>query len=334
MIAIAAVVLIAFAGIGVWFLVQSPESRPSTTEITVATYPNQLPALIYVARDRGFFAAKGLNVTIRYYDTGAASVDAMLAKEADVGLASEYVFARNVMNGRNITALGSVAKTRDICLIGRTDRGIRAPADLAGKKIGLPTRTATEYYLSRYLQLNGIPSEDVTVVNVPTAQISDALANGTVDGVVIVQPVAGAVMSRLGTNAIMWPAQGGQSYFWILTGREEWAKGHTDEITRFLEALVPAENYLATDPQGAKSGVARELGYDDAYIEQVWSESQFSLSLDQSFITAMEDEARWMIANNMTDAESIPDFTQYISTESLERVKPGSVYFIVGRGRP
>ncbi len=172
------------------------------------------------------------------------------------------------------------------------------------------------------------------MIDVPTASISDALANGTVDGVVIVQPVAGAVRSRLGSNATMWPVQGGQSYFWTLTSREEWAENHADAVTRFLEALALAEDDLATDPQGAKSAVIREIGCDDAYLEQVWGESQFSLSLDQSFVTAMEDEARWMIADTVASAELTPDFTRYISTESLEQVKPGSVYIITGRREP
>jgi hypothetical protein len=42
--------------------------------------------------------------------------------------------------------------------------------------------------------------------------------------------------------------------------------------------------------------------------------NQMVLLLDQSLILAMEDEARWMIANNLTDATTIPDFRKYIST--------------------
>ena len=39
----------------------------------------------------------------------------------------------------------------------------------------------------------------------------------------------------------------------------------------------------------------------------------------------MEDEGRWMIGNNLTEAETVPDYRRYISTDSLERVSPGSV---------
>ena len=42
----------------------------------------------------------------------------------------------------------------------------------------------------------------------------------------------------------------------------------------------------------------------------------------------MEDEARWMIANNMTNATAVPDFRKYLDPGPLDSVKPGSVNII------
>ena len=72
----------------------------------------------------------------------------------------------------------------------------------------------------------------------------------------------------------------------------------------------------------------RRLGLDPGYMEAVWQQNQFTLSLDQSLVLAMEDEARWMIANNLTDATSVPDFRDYLYPDCLEAVKPGSVNII------
>lgn len=44
-----------------------------------------------------------------------------------------------------------------------------------------------------------------------------------------------------------------------------------------------------------------------------------------SLVTAMEDERRWMIKNNLTSAEKISDFRDYIYTKGLKEVKPESV---------
>ena len=42
----------------------------------------------------------------------------------------------------------------------------------------------------------------------------------------------------------------------------------------------------------------------------------------------MEDEARWMIANNLTEEKTVPDFRKFIDTKSLKEIKPGAVRII------
>jgi NitT/TauT family transport system substrate-binding protein len=70
------------------------------------------------------------------------------------------------------------------------------------------------------------------------------------------------------------------------------------------------------------------LNYDGAFTEAIWSENQFSLSLDQSLISAMEDEARWMIRNNLTNEKTVPDFGNYIYTDGLKAIRPEAVNII------
>ena len=68
--------------------------------------------------------------------------------------------------------------------------------------------------------------------------------------------------------------------------------------------------------------------YDEVFTETLWSENQFSLSLDQSLVTAMEDEARWMIKNNLANEKQVPDFLNYIYEDGLKRIKPEAVNII------
>ena len=57
---------------------------------------------------------------------------------------------------------------------------------------------------------------------------------------------------------------------------------------------------MAQHPKEAKSIVQKRLHLDAEHVDRNWQRNIFSLSLDQSLITAMEDEARWMIHNNLT----------------------------------
>jgi NitT/TauT family transport system substrate-binding protein len=74
--------------------------------------------------------------------------------------------------------------------------------------------------------------------------------------------------------------------------------------------------------------VQKALNLDAAYIEAVWSQNQFSLSLEQSLITAMEDQARWMISNNLTTEKKVPDSMDYIYINGLKAIKPEAVSII------
>ena len=92
--------------------------------------------------------------------------------------------------------------------------------------------------------------------------------------------------------------------------------------------MEQAEAFLNSHQDKAKSIVAKRLNYDTAYMDAVWPAYIFSLSLNQALIVAMEDEARWWIANNLTNAKQVPDFLNYISENSLKSVKSASVNII------
>jgi ABC-type nitrate/sulfonate/bicarbonate transport system substrate-binding protein len=96
-------------------------------------------------------------------------------------------------------------------------------------------------------------------------------------------------------------------------------------VKRFLECLHEAEGYLVRHPEEAKRIVQERLNYDDAYIASVWPQHRFSLSLDQTLIVAMKDEAQWMITNRFTSESQIPDFLNHIQEDSLKALKPAAV---------
>ena len=129
-------------------------------------------------------------------------------------------------------------------------------------------------------------------------------------------------------NAVVWPAQSGQPLYGLIISSDEWITKHPELAERFLKSLAQAEEYLIRHPAEAKAIVQKRLNLNTAYIETVWSQNQFSLSLDQSLIATMEDEARWMIQNDLTTEKQVPDFLNYIYEDGLKAVKPEAVNII------
>jgi NitT/TauT family transport system substrate-binding protein len=149
---------------------------------------------------------------------------------------------------------------------------------------------------------------DIIPVDELPSKLADALARGDVDAVVAWQPHAAQIEKQLANSIVVWAAQSGQLMYWNITSTGSWITSESELVNRLLRSLVQAENFLKVHPDDAKAIVQKRLRYNNTYINAVWLEHQFSLSLDQSLILAMEDEARWMIKNNLTGEKTVPIF--------------------------
>ena len=114
----------------------------------------------------------------------------------------------------------------------------------------------------------------------------------------------------------------------VALARTDWIARNPDLAERYLRSLDMAADYTVTHPAGSQVIIQKQLNLSDEYMTDIWPGNHFSLSLDQSLVLAMEDESRWMIANNMTNATTVPDFGKYVYSNDLEAVKPGSVNII------
>jgi NitT/TauT family transport system substrate-binding protein len=298
--------------------------------IVMAYSPFESTALVWIAEDQNLFSRNGLSVTPRQYDTGVGSLDGMLNGEADIVVGTnEFPLVGRAFQKARIRTVGSIAKSEFIYLVGRKDRGIEKVSDLKGKRVGTTLRTIAEFYLGRFLELHGMSMQDITLVDVKTpAEWVDAIVNGDIDAVATAQPYANIAQDRLGANAVVWSAQSSQPLYTQVISTDEWITQHPDWVRKFLKSLAQAEEYVVRNPGEAKAIVQKRLNLGAAYMETVWSQNQFSLSLDQSLILAMEDEARWMIKNSLTTEKQVPDFLNYIYADGLKAIKPEAVNII------
>jgi NitT/TauT family transport system substrate-binding protein len=200
--------------------------------------------------------------------------------------------------------------------------------DLKGKKIGLPRWTLPEFHFGRFLDLHGMNIRNVTLIDLTPARAAEAIANENVDAVVVWEPFVSQMRKQQTNGLVSWSMHSGQAMYGILVCRNNWIKQHPELVKRVLNSLAQAEEYVVRHPTEARAILKKQYQYDDAYVARIWPEHQFSLCLDQSLITAMEDEARWMIKNNLTREKQVPDFLNYIYVDGLKAIKPEAVNII------
>jgi NitT/TauT family transport system substrate-binding protein len=329
----ATVLLVLVTGFGLWSCSKSDYSG-RMENITIGAPPLEQNALIYIADDQRSFARNGLNIAIKDYDSGVTAVNGMLKGEVGIAEAAEFPFVRTVFRKEQICVIACNDRFENDYIVGRTDRRINKVSDLKGKRIGVSLKTINEFYLGRFLGLNGIDMKDISPVDIRPEQFVDAIAGGDVDAIIAWQPYIDQILGKEGNGVVVWPAQGGQTVYGVLVCSRGWLTQHTDAVKRFLKSLAEAEDYLVHHPEEAKAIVRKRLNYDDSYMARIWPQHRFSLSLDQTLIVAMKDEAQWMIKSNLTSEKTLPDFVNYLYVDGLKAIRPEAVSIIYSGEKP
>ena len=327
LVSVVVVLIVAIVSSSFFYLNSTKPYNGPTQSITLGATLLESTGPAFVA-EQHFFANNGLNVTVKYYDVGLNAVNAMLKGEVDMAWSAEYILVGAALSNQKIQTIGSVAKTEFAYVVARKDRGIANISDLYQKKIGVVRGTVMEFYLGRFLEFHGVSISDVTLVNITLAHSADVIINGTVDAVISFPPYIENAQQQLGGNAVVWEAQSDQMLYGLITCRTEWVAQYPELVKRFLNAISQTEDYMVQHPDEAKAIVQKTMNFTGDYMAVVWSRNDFSLSLDQSLVAAMENEARWMISNNLTNKTVVPNFLDYIYLESLKSIKPESVNII------
>ena len=248
--------------------------------------------------------------------------------EVNIAGASEYPIVGSAFKKGGIKIIATIDKNQTFYLTCRKDRGIERVSDLKGKRVGVTFGGIGEFYLGRFLELHGLKMGDLKLVNIKMTAATEAVARDEVDAVMVTQPNSYEVEKRLGAGGITWPAQSSQPVHIIMASKSDWIEAHPKLAIQFLKALSQAEDFVISHPAETKKTLRKLLNYNDAYVEANWRGHQFSLSLDQSLITAMEDEARWMIGGNLTPEKQVPDLLKYIYVDGLAAAKPDAVNLV------
>ena len=323
------IAIIVVIGISVGGCQEQTEKYTGPVEkISIGATTQELSTLIWIAEEKGYFEENGLDATIKAYDTGIETKNALLAGEVDVADTVDFVISGLGLEGVDIKVLASINTAIIDYIIARKDKGIASLSDLKDKKIGIKRGSSAEYYLGRTLIFNNLSLQDVELIALHPPEMADAIVQGKVDATITWHPHNYHIKSSLGDNAIVWSAQGGQSVYWVIFGKDEFVQKYPEKIKRLLKALIQAEEFVKHNNLEAKEIIARRVNLDLPYIESVWSDFHFVVDLTQSMIIAMEDQARWKMENNLTDKTEVPNYLDYIYFDALEEVKPETIGII------
>ena len=318
------------------FLAPMAAPPPDPEKITISILPIFPAALLLVAQEEGYFRANGLEVVIQPCETGRIRLDNLQAGRADVAFMAAFVFLDGIFKGsKSLRILGSPAAVDFVDLLALKDRGILHPGDLRGKRVGVAESTVAEFFLGRFLTFNNLSLSEVKVTYLNPSKMAAALANNQLDAVMVWNPITYEIKRQLGEKIISWPGQTGQKFYEVLVSTDKFIHRNSLALEKLFRALAQAENFIKNNPAESQEVVAKQIKVDKSVFQDDWLKSDLELSFNQSLLIAMEDEARWLIRNRLTDQPEVPDYLNYFDPGPLSHADPEAVHLIMpGGGGP
>lgn len=177
-------------------------SGPIAVQVALGFVPSVQSAPLYLAQDRGYYAAENLQVDLRYGPvanllnlvssgeiTFAASSGDLLMLQRQQGVAATYIMS--FWNRNPIGALGLSVNGRP---------ALRTPADLKGKTVGVSAPDgSTHFGLQALMRSADLRPDDVKVVAIGTTEV-EALLHGRIDAAMTFLPNEAAQMKSLGRS--------------------------------------------------------------------------------------------------------------------------------------
>jgi sulfonate transport system substrate-binding protein len=310
------------------FLSVSCNKKMLPNSLAIGSYFGEGDSLLFIALHNGLFKKNRINVNIKKYEAAAMAIEDALKGKIDIAGCSDAAFVTKSFDNSDLRVITATAILDIQKIITPSDSGIKTPAGLKGKKIGITKGSSSEYALAVYLALNNINMSNVEIIYVNPHEYSDAIKSRKIDAIITWEPNIYNIKKDLNYNIVDLSEKKMPQMFLILIAKNEMIQQKHAEIAAFIKSLKEAEDYLNKNKEESKIIVKEKMNVSENYINYAWNNMIISLNLSQNVIFTMENEAKWRINNNMTKNKIFPNYVRYIYFDALEKIKPDSITII------
>ena len=232
-------------------------AEPATLKVRYV--PVLAGAALFVAQDKGYFAAEGLTIELQSFRSGALIIPPLALGQLDVGFGEIGPAIYNaVAQGMDVRAVATASSQPagygSVPLLVRADLyqsgAVTTVAALRGRTIAINLeRSMAEYLLAEALAQADLTVDDVTLVSLPFPDMPAAFANGAIDAAILPHPLAAQAIGAKHAAVLMAGDQVAEnSQLAIISfGPRLLQPNGADIATRFLTAYVKGIRDLVGD---------------------------------------------------------------------------------------
>ena len=328
------IVLLALAALAVGVVTFMALRAPVTplmagTKVLIAVPMQTNSSLMLVASGQGLFLKAGVDVVSQPFELGRDALKSVLDGKADLALVADTPVVLALRGGADVAMLAGISQSRRaLAIIAHSDRGIQQIQDLKGKSIGVTRGTAMTYFLDAMLQIHGVPSDAVTQSDLGRDAGITAFKDGRIDALVVFQPHLAKLEAEMGARVKVFYGEDVYALRFLLVGKPSYIDSHPQEVRGVLRALIAANLAIRANPVEARRLIGAALKIDDTMMVQLLEPEDYTVSLDEAMLLALEDITRWAMKKGLVESRPMPNYLNFMKYQHLDALLPSAVTIV------
>ena len=321
-------VTLILAGCGGEKKASAPEKK--NEPVVLAYTPFTGYGALFVAKEKGFFKNKGVDVELQAIEGIGDRKQALVAGKLQGMTATIDVAVSAVGEGVPLKAVWAFdASNGADGIIVKSGKGIEKIADLKGREVAFHRGSASHFLLTTLLEKAGLTDNDIKAVDMKASEAASAFMAGKVDAAVTWEPYLTKAVA--GGDVLLGSTKETPGLIAdVLTLREDFVKQNPDKAQAIVAALAEATDYMSKNPEETSKilAAAFKMKPEDVNAD-IKTLKFYDLKENQAFFGTKEKPGpAYEVGKRAGEfyvklkvLQKTPDLTAFIDSSFIEKTK-------------
>jgi NitT/TauT family transport system substrate-binding protein len=307
------------------FLFAAPASAADKVVLMLNWYVYGEHAPFYYGKEKGIYAAEGIDLEIQEGRGSAVTTQAVAAKTADFGYVDVPTMIKGAAKGAPVISVGVLLQTSPMSAMGFVEKNITKPDDIKGKTVAMTPGDSMSQIWPLFLKKTGLKESDFKVVSGDAQTKLNAVINNQADlllGYVMDQSMKIKDATGKAVTPIRFSDYGVNLVSSGIIANSEKVKENADLVRRFMSATTKAVEAAENAPKEAAQSILN-ANPKGGKIETLTEGFELTIPLYRTPETKNERPFRVTDANM---ASSVEMLVEYGGVEAKAKENPKAFY--------
>ena len=236
----------------------SPAAAADKVVLMLNWYVYGEHAPFYYGKEKGIYAAEGIDLEIQEGRGSGVTTQAVAAKSANFGYVDVPTMMRAAVKGAPVQAVGVALQTTAMSAMGLVEKNIKTPEDIKGKTVAVTPGDSMSQIWPLFLKKINLKESDVKIVSGDPQTKINAVINNQADlllGYVMDQSMKIKDATGKDVFPIKFADHGIVLVSSGIVANTDYIKANPDLVKRFMAASVKSFEAAVKDSKGAAQSI-------------------------------------------------------------------------------